>query len=404
MKHSENLDKESLWPAFRLGLGAAVGVGLARFAYALVLPSMRTDMNWNYALSGFLNTANSIGYVCGSISAYLLLRWLKPSKLFIWGLIVTSLTLLATGFQSELPWLVVIRFINGTSAAWLLACGSALVAARYQNHSDLRMVATGVFFSGAGIGIAFSCIVVNPILAEIGYKAWPIAWLALGIVSVIASIWPFLESRKIIGKANTASAGKLNIRGLYMILISYFLFACGYIVYMTFIFAWIQSKGISWEFGTLTWFVLGSSVAVSPFIWQRALGSWNPSLTLSACCFMTFLGSLLPIFFSSVLSMIISAWFFGLGMFIAPSSVAVLVQKTMVSNCWAKGITMFTTVFSLGQAIGPIGAGWIADIFGLDMSLIAGVVLLAMASILALISYQRIAIRLEFSLAASTSN
>ncbi len=394
MRTSTDKNSGTLWPAFGLGLGASVGVGLARFSYALLLPSMRTSLDWNYALAGSLNTANALGYVAGSISAYLLLRRLRPSYLFSLGLIVTSLSVLATGFQSQLLWLMAIRFLTGISAAWILVCGGALVAARYHLHLALRRVATGIFFAGAGIGIAFSGVVVNPIIAKFGAQAWPEAWLALGIVAVIASIWPLLEARNITGAANSASVGALDLCGLVPSLLAYFLFACGYIVYMTFIFAWIQVQGMSWQFGTVAWLVLGGGVALSPFIWRRALDSWNPAVTLAASCSMTLLGTLLPAFSSTVPSVLISAWLFGLGMFIAPSSVAILVQKTMTSNHWAKGIAMFTTIFSFGQAIGPIGAGWIADNGGLKMSLLAGAALLAAASCLALIGLQRIAVRL----------
>lgn len=394
MTTNTDSNRETLWPAFGLGLGAAVGVGLARFSYALLLPSMRTSLDWNYALAGSLNTANALGYVAGSISAYLLLRRLRPSYLFSLGLIVTSLSVLATGFQSQLLWLMANRFLTGISAAWVLACGGALVAARYHSHSALRRLATGIFFAGAGIGIALSGLVVNPIIAEFGDHAWPTAWLALGFVAIIASIWPLLEARNIAGVANSASVGALDLCGLGPSLFAYFLFACGYIVYMTFIFAWIQIQGMSWQFGTVAWLVLGGGVALSPFIWRQALDSWNPAITLGASCFMTLLGTLLPAFSSTVPSVLISAWLFGLGMFIAPSSVAILVQKTMTSNHWAKGIAMFTTIFSFGQAIGPIGAGWIADNNGLKISLFVGAALLAAASGLALIGLQRINVRL----------
>ena len=36
--------------------------GLARFAYGLLLPAMRADLDWNYTQAGWINTANAIGY------------------------------------------------------------------------------------------------------------------------------------------------------------------------------------------------------------------------------------------------------------------------------------------------------------------------------------------------------
>ena len=385
----------TLFPAVGLSLGVAVSVGLARFAYALLLPAMRESLNWNYVAAGSLNTANALGYIVGAVSGYFLLRSIRPSHLFTSGLLLTIVAVLATGLRSDLLWLMSTRLLAGVGAAWVFACGGALVAARYHAHQALRRVATGLYFAGAGIGIAVSGLVANPIIAILGNLAWPTAWLALGVVSAIASIWPILEATRIAGEANVVSTGALNLSGLLPSMLAYFLFACGYIVYMTFIFAWIQAQGLSWEFGTAAWFVLGSGVAVSPFIWRRALDTWNPAVILSASCFVVLLGALLPAFFASAPSMILSTALFGSGMFIAPSSVAVLVHRTLDANQWAKGITLFTIVFSVGQAIGPVSAGWIADSAGLTRSLYFGAALLAVASGLALIKLRRVSTRMQ---------
>jgi predicted MFS family arabinose efflux permease len=385
METLAHVKKETLWPAFGLSLGAAVGVGLSRFSYALLLPSMLKSMNWSYTIAGSLNTANALGYVAGSVSAYILVRHVRPSHLFIVGLVVTVLSVLVTGLFSDILWLMTNRFLSGVSGAWVLACGAAVIAARF-GHAGRRRMATGIFFAGAGIGIALSGIVVNPLIAGLGAPAWPQAWLALGVVGLIASVWPILEATKVMSAANAASPGRLRVDGLGPIFVGYFFFACGYIVYMTFIFAWMRTHGISWQFGTVAWTILGGGVALSPFIWRSALDSWNPIITLAASCSLTLVGTLAPTYFSSAPSILISALLFGLGMFIAPSSVSILVQRTMPPNDWAKGITMFVTIFSVGQAVGPIGAGWVADNYGLGTSLFVGAALLALASTLPLVS------------------
>jgi len=383
----------SLWPAFGLSLGVAVAVGLARFAYALLLPAMQESLHWNYVTAGALNTANALGYVGGAVSAYGLLRHVRPNQLFMFGLLLTCGAVFVTGLSPSLLWLTATRGVAGIGAAWVFACGGALVAARYQASPTLRRVATGLYFAGAGIGIAISGVVVNPIIATMGNKGWPDAWLALGIVAVLTSLWPMREASGIGGEANTASRAPLPLRGLLPSLLAYFLFACGYIVYMTFIFAWIQAQGLSWQFGTVAWIVLGLGVAGSPFAWRRALDAWNPAITLAASCTLTLAGALLPAFLASAPSILISTGLFGLGMFIAPSAVAVLVHRTMPAPQWAKGITLFTVVFSVGQAIGPMMAGRVADAFSLQTSLILGAVLLAIASITALIGYRDIPLR-----------
>jgi predicted MFS family arabinose efflux permease len=54
-----NHSHRTLWLALALSLGAAVSLGITRFAYGLLLPTMRTDLGWSYTLAGAMNTASA---------------------------------------------------------------------------------------------------------------------------------------------------------------------------------------------------------------------------------------------------------------------------------------------------------------------------------------------------------
>jgi predicted MFS family arabinose efflux permease len=79
-------------PVIALGLALcpAIAVGLARFAYALLLPVMRADLGWSYALAGGMNTANAAGYLIGAVVAARLSSRLGSHRCFIGGLVVTA--------------------------------------------------------------------------------------------------------------------------------------------------------------------------------------------------------------------------------------------------------------------------------------------------------------------------
>lgn len=375
----------SYWPAFGLGLAVAVSNGLARFAYALLLPAMRDSLGWNYAQAGWLNTANALGYIVGAISGYLLLRAIPPSKLFNLGLWMTVVTVLVTGVSADIYWLSIARLISGIGAAWAFSCGGALIADRYHDVPHRRGTATGLFFAGAGLGIILAGVTVEPLLAWAGNNAWPEAWLLLGVLSAALSLWPALEAKRHEGHCNTTSNKPLSLRGSRLSLFSYFAFAGGYIVYMTFIFAWLHGAGWGWRFSTVVWLMLGTSVAISPFVWRHALQHWNSSTTLSLSCAATMIGTVIPLFLNNVFGLLASAAIFGLGLFIAPSAIAVMVRRRMDAINLAKGMTFFTVVFSIGQALGPVVAGWVADLGTLNSSLIFGFALLAVATALPLL-------------------
>ena len=100
-----------------LALGVTVTNGFARFSYGLIIPAMRSEMNWSYAEAGWLNTANAFGYVVSAIATMRMIRRRTPTNLFIFGLIATTIALLATGLNSALWWQTLWRVLAGLFGA-----------------------------------------------------------------------------------------------------------------------------------------------------------------------------------------------------------------------------------------------------------------------------------------------
>ena len=69
--------------ALALSLGAAVSLGITRFAYALLLPVMRDDLTWSYTLAGAMNTVNAAGYLAGALMTPWLMRRLGATALLL---------------------------------------------------------------------------------------------------------------------------------------------------------------------------------------------------------------------------------------------------------------------------------------------------------------------------------
>ena len=72
-------------------MGPAVALGLARFAYALLLPAMRLDLSWTYADAGAMNTANAAGYLAGAMIAAPVARRFGVKQTFLAGIVATAL-------------------------------------------------------------------------------------------------------------------------------------------------------------------------------------------------------------------------------------------------------------------------------------------------------------------------
>src|SRR3954468_19459405 len=84
--------------ALTLSLGAAVSLGVTRFAYALLLPPMRSDLHWSYTLAGAMNTVNALGYLLGALITPRLMHRYGPSRVLIGGSALASLFMGLSGF------------------------------------------------------------------------------------------------------------------------------------------------------------------------------------------------------------------------------------------------------------------------------------------------------------------
>ncbi|MFP5407467.1 MAG: YbfB/YjiJ family MFS transporter, partial [Gammaproteobacteria bacterium] len=114
--------------ALLLSLGTVVSNSFARFAYALVLPAMRSDLDWNWSQAGALNTVNAVGYLAGGVLTWLLVDRLGNRRLFCIGLPVTAVAVLATGLSGDFLWLSALRAVAGVAGAMVFICGGALAS------------------------------------------------------------------------------------------------------------------------------------------------------------------------------------------------------------------------------------------------------------------------------------
>ncbi len=382
-----SLAPTNLWTAVFLALAIAVVNGFGRFAYALILPAMREDLIWDYAASGWLNTANSIGYALGGLSGMLLLIRYRSSRLFIVGLVATVVCVAAVGLTRNLFWMLLWRFIAGIGSAWVFSCGGALVAARYSSDPQKAGSAIAIFFAGGGLGIALSGLVVFPVLS--GGMTWAAAWLTLGLVGAVLAVMPILSVNQIEGPPAKLAKDPFPWHNYAWITFAYFLFGMGYIIYMTFVIAWLKEMRLGVFVSTSLWVVMGLAVMASGWVWQKPMARWKPSSTFAAASMCTALGSALPIVLRSEPALLVSVVMVGGSFFMVPAAMTALARKTLPQSLWAKAMNMFTMVFAVGQAFGPVLAGWIADTAGMNQAMLMGATVLVVSSAIGLTQFRK---------------
>ena len=364
-----------------LSLGPAVSNSFARFAYALMLPAMRADLGLNYSQAGALNTANALGYLGGALFAARYVSALGNRRLFCTGMVATVIAILGSGLTGDFVAQLGLRTVAGVGGAMVFICGAVLASNIFPDRPRLASSAIAVYFGGAGAGILLSGAGVPPLLAIAGDDAWRSAWLAIGIVSALFAVFAIWAARQIDEPSSGARGGAWPIAELRAALASYFLFGAGYIAYMTFVVAWMVSHGRAALDVSLTWGTLGIATLVAPLAWRVPRARWRAATVLAASGVVLGIGAALPLVSTSRPAMLMSAVFFGGAMFTAPAAVTDLVKTSLPKTSWGSAVSVFTVVFAIGQAIGPVLTGWLADVTqSLQAGLAGSVAILAVAS------------------------
>src|SRR4029450_12901216 len=111
-----------------LSLAPTIGLGIGRFAYALVLPDMRDSLSWSYSAAGFMNTINAVGYLAGALTASPLIKRFGLAPSVVWGTAACVASLALCALTSNFIALSFARLVAGFAAAAGFVGGGALAA------------------------------------------------------------------------------------------------------------------------------------------------------------------------------------------------------------------------------------------------------------------------------------
>jgi predicted MFS family arabinose efflux permease len=349
--------------ALALSLGAAVSLGVTRFAYGLLLPPMRDDLGWSYTLAGTMNTVNAVGYLLGALLTPVLMRRLGPSLLFLWGGWLATLLMGVAGFLVEPQALLAQRLLAGVLSAFQFIAGGLLAARLAARDTARGSLLLGLYYGGAGLGIVASALAVPLLLhmAAAQAHAWAWAWWGLALLCALASAfmaWPMRvldDSPAPVGEVVGASLARSSAspRDMGWLLMGYGLFGAGYIGYMTFSVALLREQGLS-ALGITTYFtLLGVAVVVAPRVWAGLLDRERGGGAFARLNALLAVAALLPVLAGGLL--------FGVGFLSVVASTTAFVRHNLPPALWARGISRFTICFAVGHIVGPVLTGLISD-------------------------------------------
>ncbi|WP_416795536.1 YbfB/YjiJ family MFS transporter [Ciceribacter azotifigens] len=391
MSSRHSVDPSLLSTAVAGAAAMASAMGFGRFVFTPILPGMIADVPLSSSAAGLVAAGNFAGYLAGAILAAFGWAAGRERLIALVALFVSSVALAAMGVTGSVALFVVIRFVAGVASAFALIFTSSIVltlgAARRSEGVQ------SAHFGGVGVGIALSSLMVFLTATWSGHdpSAWRAEWLTAAAVTLVlfAVVWMLLPpAPRTAGPAQEAPlAWRLP---LTLLTLSYGLFGFGYVITATFIvtMARMSEAGAAVEF--LTWFLTGIAAAVSIAAWRpllarlRLAGLYLIGLLVEAAGVLASValpGIAAPLAGGVLLGatfMMITAYGLRLGRSLAPESPR-------------RALAFMTAAFGIGQIIGPLVAGWVAEATGgFTVASILGALALLLAAVFAVPVWKRV--------------
>jgi MFS family permease len=357
------------------GLSATlIGNGIGRFAFIALMPAL-IDAGWfTKGEASQLSVATLIGYVLGAWAADGLARRYPAATLLRWSMLLCSVSFFACAFESApLAWVYLWRTAAGFCGAILMVLPAPIVLP--QHEVGVRGRASGVVFSGIGLGAVLSGVLVPALIAGIGigvvwgdklptlaFRGIEGAWLGMGTVCLLLTIsawrqWP-PEAAAAPASAEGPTPPQQEIPPearwtVWLILAAHGLNAVGYLAHTLFWVDYIvREQGMSLAVGGFMWSMFGLGAAIGPLL----TGSLADIFGLKRCLIAGFalkaFAAALPLWSSSVAALLVSSVLMGI---FTPGIVALIsayALETVGAELHRRAWGMATFSFAIAQAAG----------------------------------------------------
>lgn len=385
--------RQTILLALTLALAPAAAIGFGRFAYALILPSMRADLGWNFQQSGSLNTANAAGYLVGAFLTSQTVKRFPLRPVLMVSLTISVAALFLAGMTRSFPLLLALRALVGVASAFTFISATG-IGARLGKDANENSLALGLTTSGPGWGTAISGAIL-PFVLDGHVSRWSSAWELLALIGVVALavVWAgtrSLPDTPLPDAATGANATAKGTRGtasltpLLPVMVAYFLFGLGYIAYMTFLVAFVRSLSGGAATVAAVYVSLGAAMVGGVFVWRRFLAIDRGGIPLAMMGLLGAAAAILPYFASSPPALILSAIAFGIASMPVFTAITLLIRRHLPQSAWTSAIAWATVIFAVGQSLGPLGSGALSDRFGLSASLWWTTIIMTMGAFVAL--------------------
>lgn len=357
-------------------------LGLARFGYTSILPSMQEALGLTNTQTGLLQSWNLLGYMLTVAGAGALAARRGPRAVITAALLVVALGMILTGVVADFSAACVGRFLAGVGGAAGNVPAMALLAAWFAPRR--RGVASGLGVAGSSLALMVTGPLIPVLVARGGPDGWRLGWFVLGGLTLVGAVLagvllrnqPAEKGLRAVGESDgrvaPPSAGPMagapdwrsvyRSRLLWHLAGIYFAFGFSYIIYSTFFVRHLTAEaGFSAAAAGRVWFYIGLVSALSGLCWGAVSDRWGRRLAL--LCVFGIQGAAFAALGLRPTAWVVSAsaTLFALTAWSVPALMATLCGDLFGARLAPAALGWITMVFGLGQVLGPYAAGRLAD-------------------------------------------
>jgi len=332
----------------------AVGNGIGRFVFTPILPPMMEALGLSASQAGLIASANYAGYLAGALLGAT--AWLRgsPKAWLIGGLIASAITTALVGLRSDAWTLSAVRFAGGLASAFVMVFGSAVVLERLSAAG--RGGLSGIHFAGVGVGVALSAVLVY-VVHQLGGD-WRQMWFAAGAVSLIGAVGAAFLLRGPAPEGH-AQADIGTGREPLSLLIAYGLLGFGYVITATFIVAIVRASPAARGAEPVVWLLVGLAAAPSTGAWTWAANRIGELRAFAICCAIEAVGVALSVLAPNTAGAIAAALLLG-GTYMGATALGLTAARHLAGHP-RQALARMTASFGIGQMVGPLFAGVVAE-------------------------------------------
>lgn len=374
-----------------------LSMGIARYSLTPMIPHMKAQLDLNEFGVGLLAGINYWGYLSGLFIVWLVGDLRVKDFFYRYGLVVAALaTVVMAAHESPVVWYAS-RFFTGVASATGFMLGAALIL-NWLHHNGYRQE-LGIHFSGIGLGIIVSALVVELTgLDSIFAMNWRLQWVALFAVGFVfllpaISLLPMPKEDEIemskmddLGKESRLP----STRWLILMQIAYFCAGFSNTLNVTFTSLITELQPLT-GYGERMWLLVGITATIAPFIWDRLARRYGRLTMLKVAFSLGILSNITLALGSGLAITAFAAGLFGIT-FMGIVSLTLSTVGYMYGLKASQVMAQLTLGYCIAQILSPIVSGFIAEVTGsfrLPLYIVSAIMILGMLCLMLLRSEQK---------------